>query len=184
MATNATLFGNGGSSQSAASKTLSFTTPFHTDQVTAAVTDNNFWSSVKCDPVPIKTASASPASAGTNKKIIFNFGSSIAINKLLSIDVVMYNMQGHSYLYARSIIGMCLYAPDDGYIASGVTGLNVFYLPYNNNGYHTLASVSGDNYYTLTYTTGDSRIEIATSGNPYYTFERSKSALRTTIRYI
>lgn len=184
MATNATLFGNGGSSQSAANKTLSFTTPFNTDQVTDAVTDNNFWAKVTCNPVEIKTASASPASTGTYKNITFNFGSSIAINKLLSIDVVMYNMQNYSYLYDRSIIGMCLYAPDDGYITSGVTGLNVFYLPYNNNGYHTLASVSGDNYYTLTYTTGGSKITIATSGNPYYTFERSKNALRATIRYI
>ena len=185
MATNATLFGNGGSSQSAANKTLSFTTPFHTDQVTAAVTDNNFWAKVTCNPVGIKTARpASITYNSSNRYLLYTFDSNVIINKLLSVE---YSFIGNNnYTDApHDALGAWLYASDDGYLASGATGFTISYIQKTSNTRWFLRVLENDTTYRVIYTEGTNKMSIRWDNpvNEYRLYE-NRNNYGMTIRYI
>lgn len=188
MPTNAILFGNGGSGQVNNPTAVNFVSPFQTDQITDTVSDTNFWSSVRCNPVAVNFrriyVDDYVYGQSYGNHLEFEAQSNVVFNKIFSV-VIWDRRNTHS---VNNVLSMWLYAPDDGYIPTGSTGFNLLRLQRTGSTYYTNVTTNSS-IFTLKYpytTSSKNKFSITWSGTTAYfgASNTASSGVYAEVRYI
>lgn len=191
MPTNAILFGNGGSGQVNNPTAVNFASPFQSAVISNTVSDTNYWSSIRCNPVEIKRALFSPIeyeydSAGGNE-LRLQAPSGTVVNKIFSI-ILWTSLQ--SKRVSTNNIAMWMFAQDDDYLPTNSYGFNQLKLRRDNNGIYYTSVTTDTNTYQLKYpwaTNYKNVIQIYWSGRnkaPFGKYNAGSSGVYADVRYI